>query len=83
MKCNYNDCFTCPYPDCILGDEVPYKKMTPEEFKEHRREYQRQYHLKRKAEHNKRHLEYYNEHKEEISLQRKKKRMEGLYESKT
>lgn len=26
MKCNHNDCFTCPYPDCIKGVRVKKEK---------------------------------------------------------
>lgn len=38
MKCEHNDCFTCPYDDCISNVEVEpdrkkpgRKKLTPEE----------------------------------------------------
>lgn len=24
MKCKHNDCFTCPYPDCIAGSSMAY-----------------------------------------------------------
>ena len=70
-------CFDCPYPDCILRDEKPYKKMSSEEFKAHRKEYQRQYHLKRKAERNAAHLANYYKNREEINAKRKAKRLQG------
>lgn len=38
MKCNHDNCFTCPYPDCISNVEVEperkkkgRKKLPPEE----------------------------------------------------
>ena len=30
MKCGHDDCFTCPYPDCIWGEEP---KRTPSQIK--------------------------------------------------
>lgn len=30
MKCEHDDCFTCPYPDCIKGEE-PRKKIPDNE----------------------------------------------------
>ena len=50
MKCNYDDCFTCPYPDCVIGlHEVLYDPQKLEERRLKRKEYERQYYLKRKA----------------------------------
>ena len=50
MVCTHNDCFTCPYPDCILGaNDACY---SPEKVKERvrkRKEYQHKQYLKRKA----------------------------------
>ncbi len=33
MKCDWNDCFTCPYPDCILSDNSKILK-SPKPVKE-------------------------------------------------
>ncbi len=50
MKCNHNDCFTCPYPDCILGSkDACYSPEKLEERRKRRKEYQHQQYLKRKA----------------------------------
>lgn len=31
--CGYNDCFTCPYPDCINDYVEPTRKLSPEQIK--------------------------------------------------
>lgn len=50
MKCEHNDCFTCPYPDCIIGlSEVCVDEKKLQERRQKRKEYQRQYYLKKKA----------------------------------
>lgn len=52
MKCEHDDCFTCPYDDCILPDvKLDGKDQAA---------YQ-----KRRAENKARSLKYYYEHKEE------------------
>ena len=43
MKCNHGDCFTCPYPDCILEDTDKIKQ-------EYNPEIKRRYYQKHKAE---------------------------------
>ena len=57
MTCEHNDCFTCPYPDCIVGDRQIIKKLSTEKKtkpknkrnayyernKEKRKQYQREY----------------------------------------
>ena len=50
MKCNHNDCFTCPYPDCIVGtNDAAYKDPAKlEEKKKRRQGYQKEYYKKRK-----------------------------------
>lgn len=34
-RCGHDDCFTCPFPDCIVGRDYgePRVKKTPEEIK--------------------------------------------------
>lgn len=51
MKCNHNDCFTCPYPDCIMGtNDAAYKDPVKlEKKKKRRRAYHREYYKIRKA----------------------------------
>ena len=69
-KCTHEDCFTCPYADCIAIIHEPNGKknkrgrkatMTPEERAE----------SKRKWMHN-----YYQLHKDEIQAKRKEKARE-------
>lgn len=31
-RCKHDDCFTCPYPDCIAGVSHLKGKMTPKEY---------------------------------------------------
>ena len=50
MQCEHDDCFTCPYPDCVL--DVRDACYSPEKIAERirkRKEYQRQWYQKRKA----------------------------------
>ncbi len=48
MRCGWNDCFTCPYPDCILGEDGR-KIKTAKKDKRDRKAYQHEQYLKRKA----------------------------------
>lgn len=65
MKCNYDDCFTCPYPDCILDMRKPRQSEEEKmQAKLKRSEYQRK---------------YYAENKEEIQAKRKKKYRRAKY----
>lgn len=56
MKCGHDDCFTCPYPDCISDVHVgPYAKrgrkpLPPEEKAKRRKAYNKAYTEKHKAE---------------------------------
>ena len=69
-KCTHNDCFTCPYPDCI-SDKDPVKKkrgrkrLPPEVKKRHRREQQKKYLDKHRKQINERQREYYKQRKSE------------------
>ena len=49
MKCNHTDCFSCPHPDCILG-EREHQQRTQEEVRAKRREYEKRYREKHKVE---------------------------------
>ena len=57
IKCEHNDCFTCPYPDCIskLDPEERARKrgrkpLPPEERKKRRQSYNLAYRKKHKSE---------------------------------
>lgn len=57
MICNHNDCFTCPYEDCISKVEVEperkkrgRKKLPPEEKAKHRQAYNKKYYEKTRVE---------------------------------
>lgn len=71
MVCEHDNCFTCPYPDCISDTEPMAsgkgkpgrKKMNPEEVRQHRLEYQRRYNQ---------------EHKEKIYAQKKAEKRRGI-----
>ena len=52
LKCEHDDCFTCPYSDCIKEGRI--KKKTKD-----RKEYQKKYYLEHKEEIlQKRHIAY-------------------------
>ena len=47
-RCNYHDCFSCPYPDCISGTpprgaSKKRKKLSKDEAREHRNESNKKY----------------------------------------
>ena len=49
MRCNHNDCFTCPYPDCVIGSSQAYKDPAKlDEVRRKRKEYHKEYYKKRK-----------------------------------
>ncbi len=50
MKCNHSDCFTCPYPDCVMGlNDAATDPKKLEERRRKRKEYQHKLYLRRKA----------------------------------
>lgn len=62
MKCGHDDCFTCPYPDCVSTALPKAVKKTPVDVKHRQRlEYYKT---------------YYQVHKEQILADRKKKYIE-------
>ena len=68
MKCKQEDCFKCPYEDCILDEgERPTKQR---DYAEYQREYYIQHAEERKAYQ----LKYYEEHKAEITKKRHEQR---------
>lgn len=61
MKCEHNDCFTCPYPDCIKNSEPIKRKcgrkaLSPEEKKRRKKIYNATYRKKHKAEEHEKYL---------------------------
>ena len=84
MACEHDDCFTCPYKDCINKAEPKIekvkkkpgrKKMNPEVVKQHRLEYQRKYNKEHKEKIYAYMKEYYKEHKAEYRAREKKNRI--------
>ena len=74
MICEHDDCYTCPYADCIASQESEVNKqkkkrgrkpMDPEEKRKKRSAYGKEYYKKHK-EHLKDYMNnYYREHKAE------------------
>ena len=63
MKCEHNDCYTCPYEDCISDVEVePARKkpgrkpLPPEEKKKRIAAYNKEYNRKHRAERHERYM---------------------------
>ena len=69
MKCTHNDCFSCPYDDCISdvapkGSGGKRKKLSPQEVKMHRQETNKKYYSKNQTKYSQIHREYYRKRKE-------------------
>lgn len=87
MICEHDNCFTCPYPDCISDTEPRAsgkgkpgrKKMNPEEVRQHRLEYQRRYNKEHKEKIYAHMKEYYKEHKAEYRAREKESRKKKGY----
>lgn len=60
MKCTHNDCFSCPYPDCILPDV----KIPPESKRAKLKRQQKENYEAHKEEYRARALNYYYEHRD-------------------
>ena len=58
MKCKHDNCFTCPYPDCIIDARDAVVDLAKQE--------------ERKRKHKEYYAKYYEQHKAEISEARKK-----------
>ena len=81
MICEHDDCYTCPYPDCIASQESEVHKqkkkrgrkpMDPELKKKKRRAYCRQYYAEHKEAMNAYMNNYYREHKAEYRAREQK-----------
>lgn len=80
MACLHNDCFTCPYPECI-SDKDPgekkkpgRKKMNPEEKRKRKNAYAREYYQNHKEYYKEYMIDYYKEHKQEYRKREKARR---------
>lgn len=67
-NCLHDDCFTCPYPDCISSKEPKKhkpgrKRLAPEEQKRRRREAQKKYSEANREAINRKHRAYYHSRK--------------------
>ena len=84
MKCEHDNCLTCPYPDCI-SDKGPFqqpkkkpgrKKLDPEERRKNKKRYQQEYNHNYYKKHRQKQLntckQYYLDHKEEIKMKKHK-----------
>ena len=75
MKCEHDNCLTCPYPDCISPNRGPAKKekkkpgrkrLPPEVVKQNRKEYSRKYYAEHKAERSAYYKEYNKKNAERV-----------------
>ena len=67
-NCHHNDCFTCPYKDCISdrGPKTQTKKrekLSPDELKIRKRESNKKYYAKNRAKISELHRSYYSKKK--------------------
>ena len=86
MKCEHDNCLTCPYPDCIATDKQiaaqakehrrkpGRKKIDPELKKENARRWQREYYQQNKEAVLDKMHKYYQNHAEEIRQKQKEYR---------
>lgn len=62
MKCEHNDCFTCPYEDCISNFEIGKrsrpgrKELSPEEKAKRRKAYNKAYNQRHQAQNHERYI---------------------------
>lgn len=86
MKCEHDNCLTCPYPDCISekgpADRVKKKpgrkKMDPEEKRQNKKRWMQEYYIANKERFHKRSQQYYQENADKIREQQRKYRNEKL-----
>ena len=89
MSCQHDNCFTCPYPDCISGDgpvkkkkgKPGRKKLPPEVLKQNRQRYSHDYYRDKKEQCAASSHEYYLKHREEIKQKQKEKRLSVPHEN--
>ena len=89
MSCQHDNCFTCPYPDCISGDgpvkkkkgKLGRKKLPPEVLAQNRKRGRQDYYLRKKDQCRASSSKYYQEHAEEIKQKQKEKRLSQLHEN--
>lgn len=68
-KCDHDNCFTCPYPDCIVDGKIKKnrvkmrRKLTAEEAKRHRAENNKRYYEKNRDKFSELHRQNYQRRK--------------------
>lgn len=72
-KCNHDDCFTCPYPDCIgerkaAPNKRGRKPISAEEKAKRKSAYAKQYYQEHKEQISKQRAAYYQTHKEQYKI---------------
>jgi len=70
-RCTHNDCFTCPYKDCISetgpkGTGQRRKKLSSEEVRKHKAETNKRYYYKNREKISALHRKYYQEKKKDV-----------------
>ena len=73
IKCKHDDCFTCPYDDCICdkakkSEKTKKEKLSPEELKRHRQETNKKYYNRNSS--------WISEYKRELYKKKKAGRIE-------
>lgn len=66
-RCGHDDCFSCPYPDCLVKDHSDRRTYHQKYYAAHRdelREYHRQYYVDNAEKLKTQALRYYHEHKQ-------------------
>ena len=83
VKCN-NDCFNCPYPDCIISDtdiKIESEEDNEEDSeKDRKREYQKHYRETHKEQARKAQHDWYVRNTEKRKAQAKARRVKALHE---
>lgn len=69
MRCTHDDCFTCPYPDCVMdstprGSARKRSKLSPTERKIRKSIANKKYYEKNQSRFQALHREYYRKKKE-------------------
>ena len=85
MSCQHNDCFTCPYKDCISEKDNSgekkrpgRKKMNPEVVRQNRLRYQREYYQQHRDKLNEINKQYYRDHADELREKQREYRSRKL-----
>lgn len=86
-RCGHGDCFTCPYDDCIVTEDVPKKrgpgrpKLPPGVVAQHQKEWRLKNYQEHKEELNEKSRKYYRENTDKVKAKQKEyreRRKKGL-----